>query len=47
MVEKHFQCEDCGEEFDELDLDIEEEPLVCPNCGGLDIQLVSETEAAC
>lgn len=42
MTALHFKCEDCGNEFDELDLEIEDEPLACPECGGLDIQLLSE-----
>jgi putative FmdB family regulatory protein len=45
MSVKHFRCEDCGHEFDELEVDIEEEPLACPDCGGLDVGLLSEAEA--
>jgi putative FmdB family regulatory protein len=45
MTEKHFRCEDCGLEFAELEVDVEDEPLSCPECGGLDIQLLSETES--
>jgi predicted Zn-ribbon and HTH transcriptional regulator len=44
MTTKQFTCEDCGFEFEESDLDIDDEPLACPNCGGLDIQLVGETQ---
>lgn len=44
MSVKHFHCEDCDHEFDELEVDIEEEPLACPKCGGLDLQLVSEAD---
>ena len=45
MTER-FECEDCGEEFEELRLEIEDEPLSCPACGGLDIQLLSEPKPA-
>ncbi len=36
-------CEDCGYEFamTELVRDIEEDPVACPECGGLDIELVT------
>jgi putative FmdB family regulatory protein len=39
---KHYRCEDCSTEFDEMEVDIEDEPLSCPNCGGMDIQLLGE-----
>jgi putative FmdB family regulatory protein len=41
-MDEHFRCEDCGHEFPKTELqpDLEEEPVVCPNCGGLDIQLL-------
>jgi DNA-directed RNA polymerase subunit RPC12/RpoP len=49
-MSEHFRCEDCGHEFPKtrFEPDIEDDaPLVCPNCGGMDIELVrGETEAA-
>jgi putative FmdB family regulatory protein len=42
MTVQHFKCEDCGHEFEQLLPEIEDEPLVCPNCGGLDVQLLGE-----
>ena len=44
MAIKRFKCEDCGFEFQEVDLDIDDEPLACPSCGGLDLQLLGEAE---
>jgi putative FmdB family regulatory protein len=43
----YYRCEDCGHEFakTELTLDVEDEPLSCPVCGGLDIALVETGEA--
>jgi len=41
---KHYRCEDCGNDFDEMEVDIEDEPLSCPNCGGMDIQLLGQDE---
>lgn len=47
MTVVRYKCEDCGHEFEELRADVEEGPLACPNCGGLDIQLlVEEGESA-
>ncbi len=48
-MKEHFRCEDCGHEFPKTRLqpDLEDEPVVCPACGGMDIQLVEgEVEAA-
>jgi putative FmdB family regulatory protein len=45
MVKRPFyRCEDCGHEFEQFGFppDIEESPLACPACGGLDIELVEE-----
>lgn len=42
MSSRVYQCEDCGARFEEVELDIEDEPLVCPSCGGLDLQLIAE-----
>ena len=39
---QRFQCEDCGHVFEELRVDVEDEPLSCPKCGGLDIQLMGD-----
>jgi putative FmdB family regulatory protein len=38
----YFRCEDCGHEFEKTEFvpDIEDEIVACPQCGGLDIQLV-------
>jgi predicted Zn-ribbon and HTH transcriptional regulator len=44
MTGHHYMCEDCGYVFDEVIVDIEEGPLACPECEGLDIQLLKETE---
>lgn len=41
-VDRIYLCEDCGARFEEVELDIEDEPLVCPECGGLDLQLIGE-----
>lgn len=47
-MDEHFLCEDCGHEFPEtgLERDIEDdlEGIACPQCGGLDIQLVAAGE---
>lgn len=47
MKTPYYKCEDCGLEFEQPDFgpDIEESPLSCPACAGLDIQLVEEPEA--
>jgi Zn finger protein HypA/HybF involved in hydrogenase expression len=42
VAAKQFKCEDCGFEFEEVYLDIDDRPLACPNCDGLDIQLIGE-----
>ena len=41
----YYRCEDCGHEFDFVP-DIEDSPLACPECDGLDIQLVETPESA-
>jgi putative FmdB family regulatory protein len=41
-----YACEDCGVTFVELLPEIEDAPLVCPECGGLDIGLASEAPQA-
>lgn len=44
----YFRCEDRGHEFRKTEFmpDIEDEDLPeCPNCGGLDIQLVDDVRA--
>jgi len=54
MNAPYYQCEDCGFEFEKSEFlaDVEEYPLACPACDGLDIQLVEglastpDTEAA-
>jgi putative FmdB family regulatory protein len=42
IMTERFECEDCGCQFEELRVEIEDEPLSCPACGGLDIQPLSE-----
>lgn len=46
MNQPFYRCEDCGHEFQRSGFppDIEESPLACPACGGLDIQLVDGSE---
>ena len=43
----YYSCEDCGAEFAKTELlpDVEEDLMSCPECGGLDIQLVEEPAA--
>jgi putative FmdB family regulatory protein len=44
----YFRCEDCGHKFPKTEFmpDIEDEDVPeCPNCGGLDIQLVDAVGA--
>jgi DNA-directed RNA polymerase subunit RPC12/RpoP len=43
-----YRCEDCGAVFTKTELlpDVEEDLLSCPECGGLDIELVEKDEAA-
>ena len=41
----YFRCEDCGHEFEKTEFmpDVEDDDIVeCPECGGMDIQLVDE-----
>jgi len=49
-MDEHFLCEDCGHEFPKtsLERDIEDdlEGISCPECEGLDIQLVTPENAA-
>ncbi len=47
MDTPYYSCEDCGAVFAKTELlpDIEDDLLSCPECGGLDIQLV-QTPAA-
>ena len=42
MIDRVYRCEDCGAVFEEVELDLDEEPLVCPKCEGMDLQLVEE-----
>jgi hypothetical protein len=44
MTSHDFTCEDRGCVFIELMPDIQDAPLACPECGGLDIQLVGERQ---
>lgn len=46
-MDAHFRCEDCGHEFPKTGFlpDIEDELLSCPECGGLDIQLIERSES--
>jgi rubrerythrin len=48
MKTPYYRCEDCGHEFETPDFgpDIEESPLTCPVCDGLDIQLVERSAPA-
>lgn len=41
-MDAHYHCEDCGHEFEKTAFlaDIEDSPLACPECGGLDLELV-------
>lgn len=43
----YYRCEDCGHEFEKTELmpDIEDDLVTCPECGGLDIQLVEAPAA--
>jgi len=45
MKMPYYRCEDCGYEFEKSAFlpDIEESPLACPACDGLDIQLMEES----
>ena len=42
MIDRVYKCEDCGAVFEEVELDLEDEPHVCPECQGMDLQLVEE-----
>jgi len=42
MIDRVYKCEDCGAVFEEVELDLEDEPLVCPKCQGMDLQLLEE-----
>jgi putative FmdB family regulatory protein len=44
MKTPYYRCEDCGHEFEKPDFgpEIEDSPVACPECDGLDIQLVEE-----
>jgi len=46
-MDAHYHCEDCGHEFEKTDLldDVEDSPLACPECGGLDLGLVEQAES--
>ena len=48
METPFYRCEDCGHEFERPDLgpEIEDSPLACPVCDGLDIQLVESPESS-
>ena len=37
-----YTCEDCGFTFVEILSEIEDAPLACPRCGGLDIGLSAD-----
>jgi DNA-directed RNA polymerase subunit RPC12/RpoP len=43
----YYSCEDCGAVFAKTELypDVEDDVITCPECGGLDIQLVEEPAA--
>ena len=45
MKRLYYQCEDCGHEFQDAGFppDIEDGPLACPSCGGMDIQLLEKS----
>jgi putative FmdB family regulatory protein len=45
MKMPYYRCEDCGYEFEKSAFlpDIEESPLACPACDGLDIQLMEDS----
>jgi putative FmdB family regulatory protein len=47
-MDAYYQCEDCGHEFEKTDFlaDVEDSPLACPACGGLDLGLVEQPESA-
>ena len=47
MKVPYYRCEDCGHEFEKTELfqDIEDDLVSCPNCEGLDLQLVEEPAA--
>ena len=43
----YYSCEDCGAAFAKTEFlpDVEDDLISCPECGGLDIQLVEEPAA--
>ena len=46
MDAPYYRCEDCGHEFAKTEFmpDIEDDAMVeCPECGGLDIELVDKS----
>lgn len=47
MDAPYYRCEDCGFTFakTEFQPDVEEDMLSCPDCGGLDLELVEEPAA--
>ena len=48
METPYFRCEDCGHEFAKTEFmpDIEDDDHIeCPECGGLDIQLIESGRA--
>jgi putative FmdB family regulatory protein len=47
MDTPYYTCEDCGRTFEKTELlpDVEDDPMTCPECGGLDIQLTEEPAA--
>jgi len=47
-MDAYYHCEDCGHEFEKTDFlaDVEDSPLACPACGGLDLGLVEQLESA-
>ena len=48
MDTPYYSCEDCGATFAKTRLlpDVEDDLVSCPECGGLDIQLVEDEAAA-
>jgi len=47
MSRSSYRCEDCGHDFESTGYppEIEDSPLACPVCGGLDIQVLDESES--
>jgi len=46
-MDAYYRCEDCGHEFEKTDFfaDVEDSPLACPACGGLDLGLVEQPQS--